>query len=169
MVTVAPGITAPDWSLTVPATVPAPPELPAANPGRRPIAPSEKMKTSDAMRLSSMNFLPESHDNFCVELKRGEDLRGQEERGLGAIARGWPNSMPGRLQPDTRIPVRAWEAKIARRGERNRCAPLGTMGRPGWLLARSVDTFHHDAQSCRPWCFRHGGERVRQKKGGVLP
>jgi len=69
-VTVAPGITAPDWSFTVPATVPAPPvELPAATQAGREVKLRDKIKIYNDVRLPNMNFLLEAHENFCFESK----------------------------------------------------------------------------------------------------
>jgi hypothetical protein len=67
MVTAAPGITAPEGSFTVPATVPAPPELPLATPAGKAVMPRDKIRINNDARLPTINLLLETHLYFSVE------------------------------------------------------------------------------------------------------
>jgi hypothetical protein len=66
MVTIAPGITAPDGSFTVPETVPAPPELAAKTAAGRTVIPRDRIKINNGMRLPNMKFLHASHEIFLA-------------------------------------------------------------------------------------------------------
>jgi hypothetical protein len=62
MITVAPGITALDWSFTVPETVPDPPELAAKTPEGQTAMPNDRIRMRKETRLPNMNFLHVIHE-----------------------------------------------------------------------------------------------------------
>src|SRR5579872_5867101 len=91
MVTVAPAITAPDGSFTVPEIVPDPPELAHKTPQVRGM-PRDRTRIKKAARLSNMNFLHVNYEIFvfCDDIFGRGILRRGEDR---AIA-GMPQSRP---------------------------------------------------------------------------
>src|SRR5579862_4382608 len=93
MVTVAPGITAPDWSLMVPEIVPASPELAAKVPVENMETPKDKIRMKSNVRLPSMKILHETHEIFVVmnfnEVKisgEGRGTRLERRREIGGVA-----------------------------------------------------------------------------------